>query len=42
VRNGCAPQNCTIDNATLHYVDVSSPWPAEAQFIIDQSGAGAR
>ena len=38
VRNGCAQQNCTIDNATLYYV--SGAWPPGAQRIIDESGIG--
>ena len=38
VRNGCAPQNCTIDKSTLHVVQ--GAWPQQAQAIVD--GAGRR
>ena len=37
-RNGCAAENCTIDEATLHVV--TGAWPAEAQAIVDAAGAG--
>jgi len=39
VRNGCAAENCTIDEASLHVV--SGAWPPEAQAIIAAAGAGA-
>ena len=38
-RNGCAAENCTIDQATLHVV--TGAWPAAAQRIIDAAGADA-
>ena len=36
-RNGCAAENCTIDEATLHVV--TGPWPEAAQAIVDAAGA---
>lgn len=38
-RNGCAAENCTIDEATLHVV--TGAWPKAAQAIIDAAGATA-
>ena len=36
-RNGCAAENCTIDEATLHVV--TGPWPEAAQAIVNAAGA---
>lgn len=36
--NGCQPQNCTIDAATVHAVAATDPWPAPAQAIINSAG----
>ena len=38
-RNGCAAENCTIDESTLHVV--TGAWPKAAQAIIDAAGATA-
>ena len=38
-RNGCAAENCTIDEATLHVV--TGAWPEAAQAIVDAAGATA-
>lgn len=38
-RNGCEPQNCTIDKATVYTLAAGTPWPAAAQAIIDAAGA---
>ena len=38
VRNGCAAENCTIDSSTLFMVPSGSPWPTEAQKVIDEAG----
>ena len=38
VRNGCAPQDCTIDNATLYIVKAGAAWPKQAQGIVDAAG----
>mmetsp|Transcript_52957 Transcript_52957/g.123761 ORF Transcript_52957/g.123761 Transcript_52957/m.123761 type:complete len:99 (-) Transcript_52957:32-328(-) len=38
VRNGCAPQNCTID-ANTTYIVTTKTWPAAAQAIVDNAGA---
>jgi hypothetical protein len=35
-RNGCAAENCTIDEATLHVV--TGAWPEAAQAIVDAAG----
>ena len=39
VRNGCAPQNCTIDAQTLHVLQPGDGWPSDAQAIINMAGA---
>ena len=39
VRNECAPQNCTIDMATLFIVKPTDPLPPAAQAIADAAGA---
>jgi len=39
VRNDCAAENCTIDASTLYIVPADSPWPPEAQAIVNVSGA---
>lgn len=39
-RNDCAQWNCTVDQATIYAVTTPT-WPAEAQAIIDGSGAQA-
>ena len=36
--NQCAQFNCTVDDATIFAV-TGSVWPAQAQAIIDASGA---
>lgn len=38
-QNGCAAENCTIDQATLHVVN--GAWPPQAQAIIAAAGADA-
>jgi hypothetical protein len=37
-RNGCASENCAIDQSTLHIVGATAPWPAEAMAIIEAAG----
>ena len=37
-RNGCAAENCVIDQSTLHTVGATAPWPSEAAAIIKAAG----
>jgi len=37
-RNGCAAENCVIDQSTLHTVGATAPWPEEAMAIIQAAG----
>ena len=41
VRNGCAPQNCTIQQSTLFVIPTGQPWPSEAAAIVQAAGARA-
>ena len=40
-RNDCSPQGCVVDNSTVFYIKTGEPLPAEAQEIVDGSGARA-
>jgi hypothetical protein len=37
--NNCYPQGCVVDNSTVFYIKIGDPLPAEAQEIVDGSGA---
>ena len=41
VRNGCAAENCTIDNATVYMLKSGTKWPSAAQSIVDASGVAS-
>jgi len=42
VDNGCAAENCTIDNATLYMLKAGTSWPVAAQSIVDASGVAKK
>ena len=41
-RNDCSPQGCFVDNSTVYYIKTGDPLPADAQEIVDGSGARVR